>query len=394
MQFCIARSGIGWHSSAPRLAIATVMANARSSKGSCRRAHLLLRARSMVGPPIHEPRRARLLDQVREALWLRRYSPRTIRAYTGWIRRFILFSGKRHPRVMGQVEVTAFLSHLATAKQVSASTQNQALAALLFLYSEVLGQRLEWLHELVRAKRPQRRPVVLSPAEVASVLNRMHGTTRLMASLLYGAGLRLAECSSLRIKDVDLVRREILLRDGKGQKDRVTVVPKALIPGLEQHLARIRTQHDADLAAGYGRVALPNALIRKYPNAPAEWGWQWLFPATRHYIDRDTRERRRHHQHPTVLQRAIKVAAGAAGISKPVSCHTLRHSFATHLLESGYDLRTIQELLGHRDVRTTMIYTHVLNRGALGVQSPLDAIQRPGFPSGDLVPTESTQRRR
>jgi hypothetical protein len=189
MQFCIARSGIGWHSSAPRLAIATVMANARSSKGSCRRAHLLLRARSMVGPPIHEPRRARLLDQVREALWLRRYSPRTIRAYTGWIRRFILFSGKRHPRVMGQVEVTAFLSHLATAKQVSASTQNQALAALLFLYSEVLGQRLEWLHELVRAKRPQRRPVVLSPAEVASVLNRMHGTTRLMASLLYGAGL-------------------------------------------------------------------------------------------------------------------------------------------------------------------------------------------------------------
>jgi integron integrase len=314
----------------------------------------------------------RLLDQVREALRTRHYSRRTEKAYVGWIRRFVIFHGKRHPREMGEAEVTRFLSHLAVERKVSASTQNQALAALLFLYRVVLGIELKWLGEMVRAKRPQRLPVVLTRREVRELLERLRGTTWLMASLLYGSGLRLLECARLRVKDVDFERGEILVRDGKGRKDRVTMLPASVKGPLRVHLAEVRRLHEADLRGGLGSVELPDAIAHKYPNASREWAWQWVFPASRHYVVAGTRERRRHHLHETVLQRAVKQAAREAGIAKPASCHTLRHSFATHLLEAGQDIRTIQELLGHRDVSTTMIYTHVLNRGGLGVRSPLD----------------------
>ena len=255
---------------------------------------------------------------------------------------------------------------------MSASTQNQALAALLFLYRVVLGIELKWLDEMVRAKRPQRLPVVLTRREVRALLERLRGTTWLMASLLYGSGLRLLECARLRVKDVDFERGEILVRDGKGRKDRVTMLPASVKAPLRVHLAQVRQMHADDLRHGLGAVELPDALALKYSNASREWGWQWVFPASRHYVVAATGERRRHHLHETVLQRAVKQAAQEAGIAKPASCHTLRHSFATHLLEAGQDIRTIQELLGHRDVSTTMIYTHVLNRGGLGVRSPLD----------------------
>jgi integron integrase len=257
---------------------------------------------------------------------------------------------------------------------VSASTQNQAFCALLFLYREVLGIELKGLEDTPRAKRPLRVPLVLSRDEVNAILSRIHGVPWLMASLLYGAGLRLMECCCLRVKDVDLVTREITVRDGKGAKDRRTVLPARLIAPLESHIERVRAQHEGDLAAGAGSVALPDALARKYPHAEWEWAWQWIFPATRSYRDPTTGRRRRHHLHESVVQRAFAIALGAAGIPKPASCHSLRHSFATHLLEVGYDLRTIQELLGHRDVSTTMIYTHVLNRGRSGVLSPLDVV--------------------
>jgi integron integrase len=273
---------------------------------------------------------------------------------------------------MGEPEVTAFLSALACQGHVSASTQNQALSALVFLYSEVLGKDLAWLGGLVRAKRPQRVPVVLTRQEVATLLSRLEGSVGLMASLMYGAGLRLLECVELRVKDIDLEVGEIRVRDGKGRKDRVTMVPGRLVEALRQHIRKVGELHDQDLAAGRGCVALPDALARKYPNAGRERGWQWLFPATRSYVDERNGQRRRHHLHESVVQRAVKLAAGRAGLTKPATCHTLRHSFATHLLESGYDIRTIQELLGHRDVSTTMIYTHVLNRGGRGVRSPLD----------------------
>ena len=302
----------------------------------------------------------------------RHYSPRTEKAYVGWIRRFIVFHGKRHPDGMGEPEISRFLSSLASDRRVAASTQNQALSALLFLYGEVLGRDLAPLDRLVRAQRPVRVPVVLTRAEVAAVLGRLAGDCRLMASLMYGSGLRLLECAELRVKDVDLERLELTVRDGKGRKDRVTMIPVTVQRALSLHLARVKAQHARDLAAGAGRVALPDALAVKYPRAAAEWGWQWVFPATRFYVDAATGERRRHHLHESVVQRAVKAAARAAGITKPASCHTLRHSFATHLLESGSDIRTIQELLGHRDVSTTMIYTHVLNRGGRGVRSPLD----------------------
>ncbi len=278
----------------------------------------------------------------------------------------------RHPRELEAEALHAYLSHLAGNQHVSASTQNQALAAILFLYVHVLHRPVEALGDFVRAQRPSRLPVVLTRAEVRAVLAGMEGTPHLMASLLYGSGLRLLECARLRVKDVDLQRHEILVRDGKGAKDRVTALPHRLVAPLREHLERNRVQHQADLRAGEGRVAVPFALSQKYPNAGCDWPWQWLFPATRTYVDRETRERRRHHLHETVLQRAVRAAAQRAGIPKPVSCHALRHSFATHLLEAGYDIRTIQELLGHRDVSTTMIYTHVLNRGRLGVRSPLD----------------------
>jgi len=301
-------------------------------------------------------------------------SPRTEKAYCHWVRRFVRHHQLRHPAELGAPEVSEFLTHLATQLAVSASTQNQAAAALLFLYTEVLGRDLCAFDGVVRAKRPQRLPVVLSRQEVAAVLERLHGRNWLMASILYGGGLRITECARLRIKDIDLSRNEIVLRRAKGKKDRVTMLPVSLVEPLGRHLAEVRALHDADLRQGLGRVELPDALARKYPNASREWGWQWLFPADRHYTDRVTGERRRHHAHTTVLQRAIRIAALEARIAKHVSCHTLRHSFATHLLEAGYDIRTIQELLGHHDVSTTMIYTHVLNRGGRGVTSPLDQL--------------------
>ena len=318
----------------------------------------------------------KLLDRVRAEVRLRHYSRRTEEAYVAWIRRFIVSSGTRHPRDMGEPEVTAFLSKVA-ARGMSASTQNQALSAILFLYEVVIGRRRGWMNELVRAQRPVRLPVVLSRDEVVRLLSHLHGPVWLMASLMYGAGLRLLECAELRVKDPNLDRGEVTIRDGKGGKDRVTMLPAALKQPLVEHLARVKAQHDADLAAGRGAVALPGALRAKYPNAAREWAWQWVFPATRFYHDAETGERRRHHLHESIVQRAVKDAVRAAGIPRPATCHSLRHSFATHLLEAGYDIRTIQELLGHRDVSTTMVYTHVLNQGGRGVRSPLDQLTPP-----------------
>lgn len=318
------------------------------------------------------PQPPKLLDRVRHALRARHYSPRTERSYVSWIRQFILFHGKRHPDAMDKPEITEFLSYLATRRKVSASTQSQALSALLFLYRGVLGRDLAWLEGMVRAKRPLRVPVVLTREEVSLILGHLHGTPWLMASLLYGGGIRVLECARLRIKDIELQRRELVIRDGKGRKDRVTVLPDKLVQPLAAHRERVREQHREDVRRGAGFVELPYALGIKYPSAATEWAWQWVFPATRFYIDRDSGQTRRHHLHESVLQRAVKQAVRIAGIPKPATCHTLRHSFATHLLESGADIRTIQELLGHSDVSTTMIYTHVLNRGAFAVRSPLD----------------------
>jgi len=315
----------------------------------------------------------RLLDQVRDAIRRRNYSYRTEKVYVDWVRRFIYFSGKRHPMSLGAAEVTAFLNHLAGERNVAAATQNQALAALLFLYREVLEQPFGWLHELERAKRPAHLPAVLTRGEVQRLLLAMRGTKWLMASLLYGAGLRLTELLKLRVKDVDFGYRQILVRDGKGAKDRVTMLPESTIEPLKRQLAAARALHDADLAAGYGDVELPDALARKYPNAPYEWAWKFVFPSPKRSIDPRTGVIRRHHVYENYVTRAVKQAVRAARIDKHVSCHTLRHSFATHLLESGYDIRTVQELLGHSDVSTTMIYTHVLSKGGRGVRSPLDA---------------------
>jgi integron integrase len=314
----------------------------------------------------------RLLERVRLAIRARHYSPRTEKAYVGWVRRFVLFHAKRHPSEMGAEEITRYLSHLASSCRVSASTQNQALSAILFLYRDVLHVELPWLDGIVRARRPHRLPVVLSRDEVHALLSNLHGVPWIMAALLYGAGLRLLECCRLRVKDVDLSRREILVRDGKGHKDRPTVLPARVRAPLAAHLQRVSVLHARDLTQEAGCVELPDAIGRKYPSAARELAWQWVFPATRTYVDRSTGERRRHHLHESVVQRAVREAALRAGLTRPATCHSLRHSFATHLLEEGYDIRTIQKLLGHRDVSTTMIYTHVLNRGGRGVRSPLD----------------------
>lgn len=315
----------------------------------------------------------RLLDQVRNLIEMKHMSRRTATAYVYWIKRFILFHNKRHPAELGSGEIAAFLSHLATSRRVAASTQNQALNAIAFLYTQVLKQQPGDFSQFVRAKRPKRLPMVLTRKEVEEVLARLEGIHWLMAGLLYGSGLRLLECVRLRIKDIDFGYGQILVRDAKGEKDRVTVLPDRLHEPLKRQIDRARAVHQEDLAAGFGEVALPYALRRKYPNAAREWCWQYVFPASRRYFDRTARNQRRHHLHESVLQRAIKQAVRRAGISKPASCHTLRHCFATHLLEDGYDIRTVQELLGHRDVRTTMIYTHVLNRNRHAVRSPLDS---------------------
>ena len=320
----------------------------------------------------HPPR---LLDRVREANRLRHGSRSTEKSYIAWIRRYIVFHGKRHPAEMGATEVVQFLSSLAVEGKVAASTQNQALSALLFLYRHVLHQDLPWLEDVVRARRPKHLPVVLTRDEVRAVISRLAGTARLMATLLYGSGLRVLECARLRVQDVDFAMNQIVVRDGKGAKDRVTVLPAVAKQPLSQHLLRVKRLHDRDLALGGGWVELPWALARKYPNAGREWPWQWVFPATRLYFDQATGQRRRHHLHETVLQRAVLEAARQAHLGKRATPHTFRHSFATHLLEDGRDIRTVQELLGHNDVvSTTMIYTHVLNRGPSGVTSPADRV--------------------
>lgn len=318
----------------------------------------------------------KLLDRIRQTMRTNRYSPRTETAYVDWIKRYIRFHGVRHPQEMGAEEVKAFLSHLATQMNVAASTQNQAFSALLFLYQEVLKQRLPWIDDIVRSKRPKKVPVVFTQEEAREVLSRMTGTPRLMAHLLYGSGLRVMECVRLRVKDVDLGYLQITLRDGKGGRDRRTMVPVFLVEALRKQIAKVAELHEEDLRLGAGEVNLPFALARKYPNAAKELGWQYLFPAARRMIATDPITGRtwqqRHHIEESHLQRAVKQAIREAGINKPASCHTFRHSFATHLLENGYDIRTVQELLGHKDVATTMIYTHVLNRPGLGVKSPLD----------------------
>jgi integron integrase len=312
-----------------------------------------------------------LFETLGAELRRRHYSPSTQRAYDGWARRFVAYHDRRHPRELGSEEVKAFLDSL-VASGVSVSTHQQALCALTFLYREVLGMTPPWVTDLKRPQRKESLPLVLTGDEVNAILDRMDGVPALMATLMYGTGLRLMECARLRVKDLDFAALQIVIRRGKGRKDRVTMLPLKLVSRLKEHLAEVCQQHAEDVARGAGFVELPTALARKYPNASREWPWQWVFPATRLYTDAVTGERRRHHLHETVLQRAFRQAVLAARLSKPATCHTLRHSFATHLLQAGYDIRTIQELLGHSDVSTTMIYTHVLNRGRLGVRSPLD----------------------
>ena len=340
--------------------------NERMQTGPAAKSENVLPGTLVAGKP-------RLLDQMRGALRRKHYSLRTEEAYLGWVRRFILFHGKQHPASLGEEHVGQFLTHLAAENDVAASTQNQALAALLFLYAQVVERPLERISGIAPARRPVRLPTVLTQAEARALLGAMTGEYRLAAELLYGAGLRLLECLRLRIKDVDLARLHITVREPKGGRDRMTTLPVSTVPRLREQIAQARILHESDLAAGGGEVWLPGALARKYPRAAREWGWQWVFPARSLSIDPRGGARRRHHAGEKNLQNAVKSAARQAGIVKRVSPHTLRHSFATHLLEAGYDIRTVQELLGHKDVSTTMIYTHVLNRpGVLPVRSPLD----------------------
>lgn len=321
--------------------------------------------------PVQPPK---LLEQVSAKMRVKHYSLRTEKSYIDWIKRYIWHFDKRHPKDMGAAEVEVFLTHLAVTRNVSASTQNQAKSALLYLYKEVLGIELPWLDNVTQAKVPQRLPVVLTQAEVQAVLSRMDGTMWLIASLLYGSGLRIMEALRLRVKDVDFARREILVREGKGFKDRVTMLPVTLIEPLKAHLLKVQALHAEDLTAGHGEVFMPMALDRKYPSAGRDWAWQYCFPSVKLSVDPLAKKVRRHHADEKTVQRAVKKAVKLAGIVKLATPHTLRHSFATQLLAGGYDIRTVQELLGHSDVATTMIYTHVLNKGGKGVSSPLDAL--------------------
>lgn len=316
----------------------------------------------------------KLLDQLREALRSRHYSRRTEQTYCLWVKRYIHFHNVRHPAEMAEPEINAFLTHLAVKGKVSASTQNQALSALLFLYRHVIGREIGDLGEVIRARKPKRLPVVMAPDEVKAVLGYLDGDKWLAASLMYGAGLRLMECLRLRVQDIDFSRSEITVRDGKGAKDRITMLPESLKLPLNDHLKRVKAIHQKDLDSGWGQVLMPNALDRKYPNAPTDWRWQWVFPQENRWKNKATGQEGRHHIDESLVQKAVRDAVAKTQLTKRATCHTFRRSFATHLLESGYDIRTVQELLGHKDVKTTMIYTHVLNRGPAGVRSPVDIL--------------------
>lgn len=322
--------------------------------------------------PVWQPGQPKLLDRVRARCRVRHLSLSTEHAYVGWIRRFILFHNKCHPLQMGAPEVSAFLTHLAVDGHVAASTQNQALSALLFLYREVLQQDFGWLNDVVRAKKPKRLPVVFTPNEAMAIIEQLQGVRWLMGLLLYGGGLRLSECLRLRVKDLDFERLQVTVREGKGDKDRITLLPEAVVEPLQEHLRHVRQEHERALREGYGGVELPYALARKYPHADREWGWQYVYPAAQPSIDPRSGARRRHHLHPSYLQKAVGTAIRKLGIQKHGGCHTFRHSFATHLLADGTDIRTVQELLGHQDVRTTQIYTHVLRQNGFAVKSPVD----------------------
>jgi integron integrase len=319
-------------------------------------------------------KKPKLLDQLREALRSRHYSRRTEQTYCHWVKRYIFFHNVRHPAEMAEPEINQFLTHLAVKENVSASTQNQALSSLLFLYRYVLDREIGKLGEVIRARKASRVPVVLTREEVKAVLNHLTGDKWLMASLMYGSGLRLMECLRLRIQDMDFGRSEITIRDGKGGKDRITMLPASLKSTLQNHLQKVKKIHEKDVADGWGKVELPNALARKYVNAPSDWRWQWVFPQEKRWKNVKIGEEGRHHTDESLVQKAVKDAVTKAGLIKRATCHTFRHSFATHLLEGGYDIRTVQELLGHKDVKTTMIYTHVLNRGPTGVRSPIDGL--------------------
>jgi len=320
------------------------------------------------------PAKPRLLDQVRDVIRCKHYSIRTEQSYVDWIKRYIYFHDKKHPEAMNEAHISSFLTYLAVQRKVASSTQNQALCALLFLYRDVLQKDLGNFDNLVRAKMPAKLPVVFTRDEIRSILLQLEGPAWIMGQLLYGAGLRLMECVRLRVKDIDFGYKQVVVRDGKGHKDRVTMLPEVVIDPIQRHLAKVKHMHDKETKAGFGTVYLPYALERKYPHANREWGWQYVFPATKRSIDPRSGMEQRHHISEAVLQRAIKDAIRQSGITKPGSCHSMRHSFATHLLESGYDIRTVQELLGHKDVSTTMIYTHVLNKGGKGVVSPSDRL--------------------
>lgn len=316
----------------------------------------------------------KLLDLVRQRIRLKGYSIRTEKTYIQWIRRFIIFHNKRHPRLMGKIEIESFLSHLVINRNVSPSTQNQAFNALIFLYKQVLEQDLPDEISAIRSKRPVRIPTVMTRDETRMVISALRGTHKLMAEVMYGCGLRVIECVRLRVKDVDFGMNQIVVRDGKGKKDRITILPQKIKEAMQKHLIQVQRLHQKDLREGYGKVFLPYALAVKYPNAATSWGWQYVFPAKSFSTDPRSGAMRRHHAHQSSIRKAIKRAAEFSGIVKPVTCHTFRHSFATDLLTAGYDIRTVQDLLGHKDVSTTMVYTHVLNRGGRGVVSPLDSV--------------------